>query len=66
MTIKCSECNGDDLSMIIFEMNRRMAVVVYSAIKCNKCGMVYPIQELGKGGRGMVNKDIVTSMLRGK
>lgn len=66
LTIKCSECNSEDLAMTVFEMKSGIGVVVYSAIKCNQCGMVYPLQELGKGRSGMVNKDIAHSMLRSK
>jgi len=36
------------------------AIVTYSALKCKGCGMIYPLQELGKN----VKKEAVVSMLR--
>ncbi|MFW9932246.1 MAG: hypothetical protein ACFFDR_06280 [Candidatus Thorarchaeota archaeon] len=32
----------------------------YSALKCESCGSIYPLQELGKN----VSKDAITSMLK--
>ena len=50
--------------MVIHEVKLPVGEVVYSAMKCENCGMVYPLQELAKG-RGMgVSKDSVVGMLK--
>ena len=50
--------------MVIHQVKLPMGEVVYSAMKCENCGMVYPLQELAKG-RGMsVSKDSVIGMLK--
>ena len=50
--------------MVIHELQVPGGGVVYSALKCENCGMVYPLQELAKG-RGMsVSKDSVIAMLK--
>ncbi|MHA2027510.1 MAG: hypothetical protein ACW98U_16550 [Candidatus Thorarchaeota archaeon] len=38
--------------------------VVYSAMKCDGCGMVYPLQEVAKGKGRRVSKDAVIGMLK--
>ncbi|MGY5865368.1 MAG: hypothetical protein RTV41_12255 [Candidatus Thorarchaeota archaeon] len=38
--------------------------VVYSAMKCEGCGMVYPLQEVAKGKGRRVSKDAVIGMLK--
>ena len=50
--------------MVIHEVQVPGGGVIYSAMKCENCDMVYPLQELAKG-RGMrVSKDSVIGMLK--
>ncbi len=50
--------------MTIHQVNVPGGSVIYSAMKCGSCGMVYPLQEVAKGrGRG-VSKDTVIGMLK--
>ncbi len=64
MTLKCAECDSDNLSLIIHEMKEGREIAVYSAIMCNNCGMIYPITHLGSGPRNMVNREVIMRMLR--
>lgn len=64
MKISCDDCGSEEWKMVIHEIKVPGGGVVYSAIKCENCGMVYPLQELAKG-RGMsVSKDSVIGMLK--
>ena len=50
--------------MVIHDVHVPGGVVIYSAMKCENCSMVYPLQEVAKGrGRG-VSKDTVIGMLK--
>ncbi len=65
MKISCESCGGEEWKMTIHQVNVPGGSVVYSAMKCEGCGMVYPLQEVAKG-RGMgVSKDTVIGMLKG-
>lgn len=68
MKVSCEMCGGEDWKMVIHEVVIRGMIggggVVYSAMKCNGCGMVYPLQELAKGKGGRVNKDVLIGMLK--
>ncbi len=64
MQISCESCNSERWSLVIHELNAGMGTVIYSALKCENCGMVYPLQELAKG-RGMsVSKEAIVRMLK--
>jgi len=64
MKVSCESCGGEDWKLVIYQMSVPGGGVVYSAMKCEGCGMVYPLQELAKG-RGMsVSKDAVIGMLK--
>jgi len=64
MKISCESCGAEDWKMVIHEIRLPMGEVVYSAMKCENCGMVYPLQEVAKG-RGMgVSRDSVIGMLK--
>jgi C4-type Zn-finger protein len=64
MKISCESCGAEEWKMVIHAVKLPVGEVVYSAIKCENCDMVYPLQELAKG-RGMsVSKDSVIGMLK--
>lgn len=64
MKISCEACGAEDWKIVIHEVKVPMGEIVYSAMKCEDCGMVYPLQELAKG-RGMsVSKDSIIAMLK--
>ena len=64
MKISCESCGAEDWKMVIHSVKLPVGEVVYYAMKCENCDMVYPLQELAKG-RGMgVSKDSVISMLK--
>lgn len=66
MQISCERCNSERWALVIHEINAGMGTVVYSALKRENCGMVYPLQEPAKG-RGMgVSKDAIVRMLKTK
>ncbi|TXT56120.1 MAG: hypothetical protein BAJATHORv1_30506 [Candidatus Thorarchaeota archaeon] len=48
MELTCEQCNGDKWKMVLHELRVMGQSIVYSAIKCDGCGMVYPLAELGK------------------
>ncbi|MBD3405669.1 MAG: hypothetical protein GF411_06005 [Candidatus Lokiarchaeota archaeon] len=48
MEITCEQCDGDKLKLVLHELHVMGQSIVYSAIKCEGCGMVYPLAELGK------------------
>jgi hypothetical protein len=50
--------------MVIHELHVPGGVVIYSAMKCENCGMVYPFQELAKGRGMQVSKGSVVEMLK--
>jgi hypothetical protein len=67
MKISCEKCGSEDWKMTIYELviggGFASGNVVYSAMKCEGCGMVYPLQELAKGKGSHVSKDTIISML---
>jgi len=65
MKISCESCGNEDWQMVIHKVNIGGGGVVYSAMKCENCGMVYPLQELAKGQGMSVSKDRVIGMLKG-
>ena len=65
MKVSCEKCGSEDWKMTINEISVRGGNIVHSALKCEGCGMVYPLQELAKGRGGHVSKDAVISMLSG-
>jgi uncharacterized Zn finger protein len=64
MKIVCEMCGSEEWKMTIHEMNVVQGSVIYSAMKCEGCGMVYPLQELAKGIGMHVSKESVISMLK--
>jgi uncharacterized Zn finger protein len=64
MKISCESCGTEDWKMVIHEVRVPGGGVVYSAMKCENCGMVYPLQELAKGRGMQVSKDSVIGMLK--
>ncbi|MFW9921369.1 MAG: hypothetical protein ACFFED_17345 [Candidatus Thorarchaeota archaeon] len=60
MEISCGSCGNGNWKVKIFEMRVMGQSIVYSALKCESCGSIYPLQELGKN----VSKDAITSMLK--
>ena len=50
--------------MTIHELHVPGGVVIYSAMKCKSCGMVYPLQEVAKGRGMQVSRDTVIQMLK--
>ncbi|MGD9397407.1 MAG: hypothetical protein PVJ05_13320 [Candidatus Thorarchaeota archaeon] len=64
MKISCESCGSEDWKLVIHEVQVPGGGVIYSAMKCENCNMVYPLQEVAKG-RGMrVSKDSVIGMLK--
>ncbi len=58
-------CGNEEWKMVIYEMSLGgVGGVVYSALKCESCGMVFPLQELAKGRGRQVSKDTVIGMLK--
>ncbi len=65
MKISCEMCGNEDWKMVIYEMSLgRVGGAVFSALKCECCGMVYPLQELAKGTGRHVSKETVIGMLK--
>ena len=69
MKVTCDMCGSEYFKMTIHEVvvgggGFGGGSVVYSAMKCDGCGMVYPLQELAKGRGRAVNKDQVIGMLK--
>jgi uncharacterized Zn finger protein len=64
MNVSCESCDGEDWQMVIHEIRVPGGGVIYSAIKCKSCGMVYPLQEVAKGRGMQVSKDSVIGMLK--
>ncbi|MFW9788141.1 MAG: hypothetical protein ACFFE2_13250 [Candidatus Thorarchaeota archaeon] len=50
--------------MVIHELHVAGGVVIHSAMKCEGCGMVYPLQEVAKGRGVSVSKEAVIGMLK--
>ena len=50
--------------MVIHEVRVPGGGVIYSAMKCEGCGMVYPLQEVAKGQGMRISKDSVIGMLK--
>ena len=50
--------------MVIHEVRVPGGGVIYSAMKCENCGMVYPLQEVAKGRGMQVSNDSVIGMLK--
>jgi uncharacterized Zn finger protein len=46
MKIKCEECESEDWKIVIHSVTGRGLNAIYSALKCTKCGMVYPLEKL--------------------
>lgn len=59
MEIECKECNESQFELTIHELGVMGQKIVYSALKCKGCGMVYPLAELGRN----VSKASIASML---
>ena len=64
MKISCESCGSEDWKMVIHEVRVPGGVVIYSAMKCDSCEMVYPVQEVAKGRGMQVSKDTVIGMLK--
>lgn len=64
MSIECEECGSERVILTIHEIRMGRGQVVYSAMKCKNCGMVYPLQELAKGMGMGVSKDRIVAMLK--
>jgi hypothetical protein len=64
MTTSCESCGSEDLSLVIHEVRLGIGNVVYSALKCSGCKVIYPLQELAKGTGAQVRKDAIVSMLK--
>ena len=60
MEIQCEECNGNIWKAILHELKFMGQSVVYSALKCEGCGMVIPLTQLGKNQ----SKDVIKQMLK--
>ena len=48
MEVKCENCDGTSWKAILHEIRMFGQNVIYSAIKCDGCGAVYPLAQLGK------------------
>lgn len=64
MKISCEMCGNEDWKLVIHKMSLGKGGVIYSALKCESCDMVYPLQELAKGIGRQVNKETVIGMLK--
>ena len=64
MKVSCESCGGEDWKMVIRDVHVPGGVVIYSAMKCENCSMVYPLQEVAKGRGRSVSKDTVIGMLK--
>ena len=60
MEIACESCGNSKWTMKIYEMRVMGQTVVYTALKCNECGMNYPLQELGKN----MSKESIAHVLK--
>ncbi|MGQ4871682.1 MAG: hypothetical protein DRO73_01430 [Candidatus Thorarchaeota archaeon] len=60
MNIECESCGGDEWIAKIYELRVWGTSVIYSALKCKKCGTIYPLCELGRN----VSRDSVASMMK--
>jgi uncharacterized Zn finger protein len=60
MELRCDSCNGDKWKMTIYEMKVFGQNSIYTAVKCETCGMVYPLTQLAKNQP----KDTVIGMLK--
>lgn len=68
MKVSCEKCGSEDWKMTIHEIvvgggGFGGGSVVYTAMKCEGCDMVYPLQELAKGKGKRVSKEAVIDML---
>jgi len=61
LELKCNSCDGNIWNVTIFEIKILGQNVIYSTIKCDGCGMVYPLAQLGKNQ----SRGSVMEMLRG-
>ncbi|MHA1769253.1 MAG: hypothetical protein ACTSV3_05315 [Candidatus Thorarchaeota archaeon] len=64
MKITCESCGSEEWKAVIHEMKFGPGGIVYSALKCESCGMVYPLQELAKGAGMRMSKETVRAMLK--
>jgi uncharacterized Zn finger protein len=64
MKITCEMCESEDWKMVIHKISAGGGGVIHSALKCEGCGMVYPLQELAKGVGRQVSKEAVIGMLK--
>jgi hypothetical protein len=69
MKVSCEMCGSEDFKMTIHEVvvgggGFGGGSVVYSAMKCEGCGMIYPFQELAKGKGRRASRDQVIAMLK--
>ncbi len=62
MDITCESCGNVKWTMRLFEMRVKGQSLVYTALKCNECGMNYPLQKLGKN---MPKKSIASVLKKG-
>jgi uncharacterized Zn finger protein len=60
MEIKCESCGNTNWKIKLHEMRIMGQSVVYSALECEGCGAVYPLQDLGKN----TSKETIASMLK--
>ena len=60
MEMTCDSCGNGDWKVKIFEMRVMNQSVVYSALKCESCGSIYLLQEIGRN----VSRDAIMSMLK--
>ena len=60
MEIKCESCGNSNWKLKLHEMRVMGQSVVYSALECEGCGAVYPLQDLGKN----TSKEAIASMLK--
>ena len=62
MEIACESCGNSKWTMKLFEMRLKGQNIVYTALKCNECGINYPLQKLGKN---MSKKSIANVLKKG-
>ncbi|MHA1907136.1 MAG: hypothetical protein ACW98Y_07565 [Candidatus Thorarchaeota archaeon] len=60
MEIKCESCGNTNWKIKLHEVRVMGQSVVYSALECEECGAVYPLQDLGKNA----SKEAIAAMLK--
>lgn len=65
MRIKCESCGSEEWTISLHEIKiQRFMSAILSVLKCDSCGMVYPLQNVSAGMGGRMSRDNIIAMLR--